>query len=104
VVDSTTGTSSVSTTGKRKFPTQKDTVMAYDNTNRGALFRNRQHEQDTDPSYTGTINVGGTDYWLSAWLKTSKAGEKFMSLSVKPKQAAKARPIPGRSDEDSIPF
>jgi len=58
----------------------------YDNTNRGALFRNDRKQQDTHPDHQGSINVGGVDYWLSAWVKTSKKGQKFFSLSVKPKE------------------
>lgn len=66
--------------------------MEYDNTNRGSLFKNDKKETDKHPDYKGKINVGGTDYWLSAWIKEGKSG-KFMSLSVsemdskpKPKQ------------------
>ena len=57
----------------------------YDRTNTGALFKNDRKESERHPDYTGSINVGGTDYWLSAWLKTDRNGKKFMSLSVKPK-------------------
>ena len=74
----------------------------YDNTNRGVLFKNDQKEQDNHPDYTGKINVGGKDFWLSAWIKTSKAGQKFMSLSVKPiepQQQKSAAP-----PDDEIPF
>ena len=57
----------------------------YDRTNTGALFKNDRKESERHPDYTGSINVGGTDYWLSAWLKTDRNGKRFMSLSVKPK-------------------
>ena len=81
----------------------------YDNTNRGALFKNNRKEQDNHPDYTGSLNVGGEEFWLSAWLKTSKKGEKFMSVSVKPKEARRD----SRNDErreaasdlnDDVPF
>jgi uncharacterized protein (DUF736 family) len=78
--------------------------MEYDNTNSGALFKNAKKQKDTQPDYRGSLNVEGTDYWISAWLKTSKKGEKFMSLAVtlqdeaaKPKQETPAF-------DDDLPF
>ena len=55
----------------------------YDNTNRGSLFKNDKGDNPNRPDYTGKINVGGTDYRLSAWIKEAKSGKKYMSLSVK---------------------
>lgn len=60
-------------------------MAEYDNTNRGALFKNDKKEDEKHPDYRGSINVAGKDYYIDAWLKTSKAGAKYMSLSVKPK-------------------
>lgn len=65
----------------------------YDNTNTGALFKNDKEGNEKRPDYKGKINVGGTDYKLSAWIKTSKAGNKFMSLQVEAEQQ-QARPAP----------
>ena len=56
----------------------------YDNTNRGILFRNDRKDNDKHPDYRGSINVGGVEYWLSAWIREGQKG-KFMSLSVQPK-------------------
>jgi len=77
------------------------TRRAYDNTNRGALFRNDDKAKDDarDYDYSGSINIAGVDYWLSGWVKTSKKGTKFLSPSVKPKDA----PV-DRSLNDEIPF
>jgi hypothetical protein len=86
----------------------------YDNTNSGLLAKNKRKEKDTHPDYSGSINVGGVEYWLSGWLKTGKegtklAGEKFFSLSVRPKDEQRApapAPAPAAADDfnDDIPF
>lgn len=81
----------------------------FDNTNRGVLFRNSKKEQDSHPDYTGKINVEGVDWELSAWIKDSKAGIKFFSISVrppyKPKEDSKPKPKESKGFiNDDIPF
>lgn len=61
--------------------------MQYDDTNRGALFKNDRKEKDSHPDYRGTINIDGQEFWLSAWVKKAASGASFMSLSVQPKEA-----------------
>ena len=87
--------------------------MDYDNTNRGALFKNDDKQSDKHPDYKGSINIDGVEYWLSSWIKTSKQGNKFMSLSVQPKQqqaAKQAKQAPqavdtsGFDDDGDLPF
>ena len=88
--------------------------MQYDNTNSGLLAKNKRKEKDTHPDYSGSINVDGVEYWLSGWLKTGKegsklAGEKFFSLSVRPKDQQRAAatapaPAPAEDFNDDIPF
>lgn len=81
----------------------------YDDTDRGALFKNTQKENENQPDYKGNLNVGGTEYWISAWLKTSQDGKKYMSLSVtakeqrKPGKGAQGKVYQTRDDSD-IPF
>lgn len=86
--------------------------MEYDNTNTGAIFVNNKKTTDKHPDRTGKLNVGGVEYYLSGWLKTSKSGEQFLSLSVKPvdeqaasksvsKPAAKSAPA---FDDELPPF
>lgn len=80
----------------------------YDDTNRGALFKNDKKESDKHPDYKGSINVGGVDYWIASWIKTSGKGTKYMSLSVEPKETAPAKAAPkkqaARDDDQDIPF
>lgn len=79
----------------------------FDNTNSGALFRNDRKETDKHPDYRGELNVGGVEYWVSAWLKTSGKGTKFMSLAVTPKDDKPAKPAkkPTFDDADQdVPF
>ena len=85
--------------------------MQYDNSNRGAIFRNEDKQQDNHPDYKGSLNVNGVDLWVSGWLKTSdKTGKKFLSLSVKPKDAAPvkqaSKPKSSGFDDmnDDVPF
>jgi len=58
--------------------------------NSGLLAKNDKQGNESRPDYRGSINVDGREYWLSAWIKqgrdgTKLAGQKYMSLSVKPK-------------------
>lgn len=63
--------------------------MEYDNTNRGSLFRNTKKESEKHPDMNGSLNVNGTEYWISGWTKVvKKDNQKFLSLSIKPKQDA----------------
>jgi hypothetical protein len=73
----------------------------FDNTNRGALFNDAENKaKDEDRDYAGTLNVDGREFWLSGWVKVSKKGTKYLSLSVKPKDAAAAKP----NIDDEIAF
>ena len=76
--------------------------MAYDNTNSGALFKNDDKTNERHPDYKGSLNVGGVEYWLSSWLKTSKAGAKYMSVSVTPKNENNTRSPPKSAAKPSV--
>lgn len=88
----------------------------YDNTNRGSIWKNDKKEKDTHPDFTGSLNVGGVEYWVSAWKRREGASDKAPALtfSVKPKeeqQSISQRAMPrgpakghGASMDDEIPF
>jgi len=87
--------------------------MSYDNTNSGMLARNDRKESEKHPDFKGSINVGGVDYWLSAWVKEGKEGgkmegRKFFSLSVSPKEQSAPKAAPQKATsfdqiDDDIP-
>jgi len=84
--------------------------MSYDNTNRGAIFKNEK-TKDSQPDYRGKINVDGADKDISLWLNTSKDGKtKFFSVVISEpyvadKGAYVAPKAESNNDEpDDLPF
>jgi hypothetical protein len=89
--------------------------MAFDNKNRGSIWKNKKKEKDTHPDFTGSLDVDGVEYWVSAWKRKENAKPEAPALtfSVKPKEAKAAtpqrqQPAPrqtARDDlDDSVPF
>jgi uncharacterized protein (DUF736 family) len=90
----------------------------FDNTNRGVLFKELNKRNDRGPDFKGTLNVNGDDFEIVAWVKTSKKGTEFLSLSVKPARnpnepvqaqttRSYSKPLPVASPpgtDDDIPF
>jgi hypothetical protein len=61
-------------------------MAEFDSTNRGTLFKNDKKTEEKHPDMSGSININGTEFWISGWKKQSKAGTGFISLSVRPKE------------------
>ena len=78
--------------------------MEYDHTNRGAIFPNDRKQSDQQPDYRGSINVEGTEYWISGWKKTAKTGNVFLSVSVRPKDEEGGGGTKQAPDTGSVPF
>lgn len=86
-------------------------MTEYDNTNRGALWRNDDmREGKKDPEFRGSINVDGVDYWVNGWKRKPGANPKApaLSLSVSRKDQNRA-PNPANNPpaddfDDDIPF
>ncbi len=52
----------------------------------GSLFKNDKREQENHPNLTGSVMVGGVEYWASGWTKVRANGDKWISLSFKIKE------------------
>lgn len=90
--------------------------MTQQRDNSGILFRNDRKETERHPDYTGSATINGVELRLSAWIKTSAKGTKFMSLAFseprgdareKPAQSTDAAPKSaggGKDLDDDIPF
>jgi uncharacterized protein (DUF736 family) len=79
--------------------------MSYDNTNTGAIFKNEK-KADNHPDYKGKINVEGKEYEIAIWLKTSKAGNEFMSCKLQePREPSQGAAIKSTSEKiNDLPF
>jgi len=82
--------------------------MEYDNTNRGSIWKNEKRETDKHPHLTGSLNVEGTEYWVSAWAKDKngnpKAPELTFSIKLKDVQSKPAEPFKVAVEDDDMPW
>ena len=70
-------------------------MTEYDNTNRGAIWPNdRMRDGKKDPEFTGSLNVNGVEYWVSAWKRKpdAKPGAPSLSFSVRAKDERSSQP------------
>ena len=86
--------------------------MEYDNTNSGMMARNERRTTDKHPEFSGSLNVEGTDFWLSAWVNEGKAGgkmegKKYFSIKLTRKEGGSTTGRPASDSHfmsDDIPF
>jgi hypothetical protein len=80
-------------------------MTQYDNSNRGAIWKNDDKQNDNHPDFKGSLNVNGVDYWVSAWKRKEGAAAKAPALSftVKPKDAALHQPAGASHDPKARP-
>jgi hypothetical protein len=75
--------------------------------NSGAIFKNKNPKSDKSPPLNGKAMIGGVEYWVSAWSKTDKNGEKWISFVVNPMNPPSEQRQTIEQvdlDNDSIPF
>lgn len=82
---------------------------------RGALFKNDKQGNEKRPDYTGTLKIWDKEFFVSAWIQTSKNGVKYMGLAVNPKEGSSDpaqqnassqnnQSTPSAAVDDEIPF
>lgn len=66
----------------------------FDKTNRGSIWKNDKKDKDSHPDFTGSLNVAGVEYWVSAWKRKEGANPKApaLSFSIKPKEEQQTAP------------
>lgn len=65
----------------------------YDNTNRGSIWKNDKKETEKHPDFTGSVNVEGKEYWLSAWKRRPDQSDKAPALSFSLKAKDESAPV-----------
>src|SRR5262249_20600439 len=59
----------------------------FDNKEKGNLWPDdRKKEKSKAPDRTGTLNVGGVEFWISGWLRKTEDGRQYLSLAVQKKE------------------
>lgn len=66
--------------------------MDYDNTNKGAVWKNDKKETDRHPDFKGNINVEGVEYWVSGWKRGANDSPQSpaMRLAITKKDSQQA--------------
>jgi hypothetical protein len=89
--------------------TQEKTMSNFEHKpGRGSAFKNERATKDTDPQYTGSFKaLDGTDCRLSIFVSETKAGKKYLSISIRPKaevEVDKSKSLTEDLGGDRIPF
>lgn len=90
-------------------PTGADQTT-FNNELRGALFHNDKGDNPMRPDYRGRCQIDSKNYRISGWIRTSRAGQKFLSLSftadpgTPDAQGQPTGPPTTQADDADIPF
>lgn len=69
----------------------------------GAIFRQKDKKSDKHPEYTGNfVDLEGKDMRVALWVKESKSGLKYFSMSISKKD--ESAPAQSKDDDDELPF
>jgi len=71
--------------GKQGKVKDNSPANEYDNEMRGVLFENDKGDNENRPDFRGSCTILGVEYKISAWNKTAKSGQDYVSLSFQAK-------------------
>lgn len=72
--------------------------------NSGSLFKNDRKTKDTQPGWRGSGKINDVEYWISAWINTTKGGDKYISMKFDPKENPQYPTPEDNTYDDDIPF
>lgn len=76
--------------------------------NKGYLFKNDNKKNENHPDYNGKIVLANNkEYYLSAWVNTSKNGNKYLSINIGNETTPAPAPAPAKkvaNYDDDLPF
>ena len=72
-------------------------MTQYDNRNKGALWGNTDPHSERSPHFTGTLDVEGVQYQVSAWKRKPGANPKSPALNFR------ITPVNAHKDGDGYP-
>jgi len=73
--------------------------MSENKINTGAIFKNEKKSAQSHPDYRGVVNANGKEMEIALWLKESKSGMKYFSVSLSEPWVK-----PGAQENDQEPF
>ena len=78
--------------------------MAYEiKDGQGSLFRNKKKTNERAPDMNGDVKLDGKMYRIAGWTRTTQTGDKWLSLSIQPKEDRPDASQPMAAEED-LPF
>lgn len=67
----------------------------------GVMFPNEK-QNEKQPDLRGSAKIGGVDYRVAAWKRTSQAGKGYLSLAFQVKEAKPKQTAPAHTAQETV--
>lgn len=67
----------------------------------GVMFPHEK-QNEKQPDLRGYAKIGGVDYYVAAWKRTSKAGNGYLSLAFQVKEAKPKQTAPANTAQETV--